>query len=232
MTLYSDNIAKDINDALKGTGINTGKPVTKIRFDADLVTSNKFDMTINGVAVTQTTFATSHVHTMSLIRANIQSHASVDQAELHNDENGNVREIIITGTEGGTLTLTAMAVTLGASQANVAEDSTNMGGTREIAGLPVIASNESTSTSTLSNANSSASSGTLIAANAARKGLIIYNDSVETVLIKYGSTASTTSFTTAIQPGEEWSMPKPVYTGIIDGIWLAADGAARITELT
>lgn len=86
---------------------------------------------------------------------------------------------------------------------------------------------------TLTSVNDSASSVTLLASNAARKGAIIVNDSAQTLYLKYGATASPTSVTYKIGPGVTWEMPvAPVYTGIIDGIWDAdGAGAARITEL-
>jgi len=78
---------------------------------------------------------------------------------------------------------------------------------------------------------SSASNQTLLASNASRKHVIIYNNSAQSLNIKYGATASSTSFTTRIPPFYEWEMSGAIYTGIIDGIWDAANGAALVTEL-
>jgi hypothetical protein len=89
-----------------------------------------------------------------------------------------------------------------------------------------------TSLATLSNATSSASNVTLIASNGARKGLTIFNDSTAILYVKFGTTASTTSFTVKMTGGAYYEMPTPVYTGIVDGIWDSANGAARITEFT
>jgi len=68
----------------------------------------------------------------------------------------------------------------------------------------------------------------LLAANSARQGLILVNTDANNVKIKYGTTASATSFT-AIVPanGGIWEMPYPVYTGRIDAIW-DADGAGSL----
>jgi aspartate/methionine/tyrosine aminotransferase len=237
MTKYSDHLAKNINDALKDSGLTQGKPVTLIRFDADLITANTFDITINAVAVAQTTFITDQVATMKAIVANLILHASVDSAEIHNTSNGDPWEIIINGTEGGTLTLTGLTVAAGASQANVEED-TESGvvgsvGTRAIAALPVLPISTA-GTSTPTTPASGAASATVAAANTARTGLIIYNDSTEILLINYGAAASLTAFVTAIQQGQEWVMPLPAYTGVVNGISLAADatGVTRVTELT
>lgn len=85
---------------------------------------------------------------------------------------------------------------------------------------------------TLTNVNDTATSTTLAASNAARKGLLIFNDSTQALYVKYGATASATSFTVKIDPGGYWEMPTPIYSGVVDGVWAAdASGAARITEL-
>jgi len=73
---------------------------------------------------------------------------------------------------------------------------------------------------------------TLKAANANRKGLMIYNDATgATLSIKLGATASATSFTVKLVAGAYYEVPYG-YTGIIDAIASAAEGNARITELT
>lgn len=73
---------------------------------------------------------------------------------------------------------------------------------------------------------------TLLAANAARKGAIIFNDSTADLFLKLGATASSASFTIKLLNGQSFTLPFPAYTGVIDGIWGAAVGNARITELT
>jgi hypothetical protein len=85
---------------------------------------------------------------------------------------------------------------------------------------------------TLSNVSSSASNVTLLAANTDRIGVLVVNDSTATLYLKYGATATSSSYTVKMEPGSYWEMPQPIYTGIIDGIWSSANGAARITELT
>lgn len=88
-------------------------------------------------------------------------------------------------------------------------------------------------TATLSNVDDSTSSVTLAAANADRLGLIVYNDSSGDLYLKFGSSASSTSFTVKIPADSYWEMPEPVYTGIVTGAWSTdAGGAARVTELT
>jgi hypothetical protein len=82
------------------------------------------------------------------------------------------------------------------------------------------------------NVASSASSVTLLAANAARKSFFIFNDSTATLYVKFGATASAISFTVKLGPGGYYECPMPVYTGVVDGVWSSANGAARVTELT
>jgi hypothetical protein len=86
------------------------------------------------------------------------------------------------------------------------------------------------STSTLTNVASSDSSVTLKASNAARRKLLIVNDSTATLYVKFGSSASITSYTRQLQAGE--TMEETMYTGVVDGIWASATGSARVTELT
>lgn len=97
--------------------------------------------------------------------------------------------------------------------------------------LRVEAAGSNTATPTLANVSGSASSVTLIASNTARKGATIYNDSTVNLYVKFGSAASTTSFTVLMLPGGYYEVPFS-YTGIITGIWDSATGAARTTELT
>jgi hypothetical protein len=86
------------------------------------------------------------------------------------------------------------------------------------------------STATLANVAAATSSTTLQASNAARRALEIFNDSTSILYVKYGAAASSTSFTHRLQAGE--SVRETIYTGIVTGIWVSADGNARMTELT
>lgn len=86
---------------------------------------------------------------------------------------------------------------------------------------------------TLSSVADTDSSTTLAAENTDRVGLLVFNDSAAALYLKYGATASSTSFTVKIAAGGYWEMPRPVYVGLIDGIWASnGSGAARVTELT
>ena len=85
--------------------------------------------------------------------------------------------------------------------------------------------------STIARVTSVATNATLQAANTARRGLLVFNESTAVLYVKYGATASVTSYTVRIGAGGYWEMPNPVYTGIVDGIWASANGAAMVTEL-
>ena len=88
-------------------------------------------------------------------------------------------------------------------------------------------------TATLANVAGSASSVTLLAENVSRLGAVIMNDSTVTLYVKFGSTASSTSFTYLVAAGGTLELPtNAIYVGIITGIWTSATGNARITELT
>jgi hypothetical protein len=86
-------------------------------------------------------------------------------------------------------------------------------------------------TPTVGNVASSATTGTLLASNAARLGAAVYNDSTQILYLKLGATASATSHTVQLVAGAYYEVPFG-YTGVIDGIWASANGAARVTEVT
>ncbi len=100
-------------------------------------------------------------------------------------------------------------------------------------GSQQVASNISTA-STLTNVTSSITSVTIIAANTTRRGAVIFNDSTSALFISYngGTAASATSFTTKIAAGGVTSMDIPIYTGAITGIWVTANGFARVTDFS
>lgn len=92
------------------------------------------------------------------------------------------------------------------------------------------------SAAALTNVANSATSVTVLASNANRKGALFFNDDTAvtgaSLYLKFGATASTTSFTKKLAPQEYYELPEPVYTGIIDGIASAATGSCRVTEIT
>ena len=87
-------------------------------------------------------------------------------------------------------------------------------------------------TATLANVASSATNVTLQASNTSRLWFTCHNDSSQVLYIKFGATASSTSFNIRLDSQMYYEMPGPLYTGIIDGIWVSANGSARVLELT
>lgn len=102
-----------------------------------------------------------------------------------------------------------------------------------------IASNQSpisvistvSATAALTSVSLTTSSQVLLASNSARRGFMIYNDSLNMLFVAFAATASTTAFSTKIQAGGAYE-PGIDYTGVISGIASSASGAARITEFT
>lgn len=88
----------------------------KLVFDADLVTSNTIDMDVNGVAITQVTFATDHDTTMGLIATELETFDDVLSAVLDPLDTNN-RTLIVTTNDGEDLLIDSIVVAAGGSQA-------------------------------------------------------------------------------------------------------------------
>jgi hypothetical protein len=84
---------------------------------------------------------------------------------------------------------------------------------------------------TTTNVTASITSISLAAANANRKGLNIYNDSTSKLYIGYGATVTVATAAFVIDARQLYELPEE-YTGQISGIWIAANGNARVTEFT
>lgn len=83
---------------------------------------------------------------------------------------------------------------------------------------------------TLANVASSATNVTVFAATQNINSRAVYNDSTAVLYLKFGATASTTSYTVQIAANGYYEFPQPVYAGQVDGIWASANGAARTTQ--
>lgn len=81
---------------------------------------------------------------------------------------------------------------------------------------------------------SSASDATILAANVARKGAIIYNDSTAILYILLAvGTSSTSNYSMQIPAnGGSFTLNPGEYTGVIKGLWASANGNARVTEFS
>ena len=93
-------------------------------------------------------------------------------------------------------------------------------------------SGQRVASATLANVAGSASNVTLFAANPEARGRYIYNDSTAVLYVKFGATATTSSFTVYMAANSYYEFPQqPLYTGQVDGIWASATGNARTTEV-
>lgn len=90
-------------------------------------------------------------------------------------------------------------------------------------------SQTTSATANLTSVSNSLTSVTVLASNSARKGFVVYNDSIVILYIAFGATASTTAFSYKLQPATAYTSDT-LYTGVISGIASAASGSARVTE--
>lgn len=112
---------------------------------------------------------------------------------------------------------------------------TSVGG--KIDTTATVAAGDAPATGTITSVNDAATSTTILAANASRKGATVFNDSTAVLYLALSdTTASATAYTVQIPAGGYYELPVcdgGVYTGKIVGIWASdASGAARVTELT
>lgn len=76
------------------------------------------------------------------------------------------------------------------------------------------------------------SSFTVLAANTARKGATIYNDSSNDVYLAFASSATTSAYSVKIPPAGYYELPSGlIYRAVISAIALTATGNLRVTEL-
>lgn len=159
----------------------------------------------------------------------------------------------VTTVNTGAVVLAAGSATIGALTANQSVNNAQVNGTTVSTGngvsgtgvqrvaiasdntaFTVNAANVNSSTSSVTSVASSASSVSILASNASAKGRFLFNDSTSTLYLKFGTTASTTSYTVQILGGGYYEFPAnpSLYTGAVDGIWSSANGNARVTELS
>jgi hypothetical protein len=86
-------------------------------------------------------------------------------------------------------------------------------------------------TPTTTSITSGASSVTILAANANRKGISIANDSTSALRLSYATPASSANAFIVMQPGSFlWLDQQLIVGNIIYGIWESANGTAQVTE--
>jgi hypothetical protein len=94
-------------------------------------------------------------------------------------------------------------------------------------------SQPTSATGTLTSVPAATGNTQILAANTSRKAAYFYNDSTAVMYLAFNATASTSSYTVQVPASGFFEMPtSPVYTGQINAVWSAANGNARVTELS
>ncbi len=137
---------------------------------------------------------------------------------------------------GSTITLDTQDVggTGQHQQAVVLGDGANAGRVAAVdSGGAVSVRERTATTATLATVTATTGSTTIRSSNAARRGLIVHNDSTNGTLYLAldGSTATTNNYSIKLYPEDRYEM-WPVVTTTVTGIWSAASGSARVTELS
>lgn len=184
------------------------------------------------------------IWTMLLYDATLPTYATGDATAMHADDRGRMLVSLINPTTGATVEVDQDGTTASVNPTGIwtvgmydATLPTYSDGDAAVLHTSVngelLTLERLPGSSSVSSVAATAVNTTLIAANTARRGAMVFNDSATaTLFLKLGATASATSYTVQIPPNNYYELPSPVYTGIVDGIWSAAVGDARITELT
>lgn len=104
----------------------------------------------------------------------------------------------------------------------------------DAAGNPVVPASAipAPSVGTLTSVASAIADTAILAANSARKSAIIDNESTAVLHLLFSTgVSSLTSYSIRVPAGGNYTVPLGGYTGVIKGIWAAANGFARVTEL-
>jgi hypothetical protein len=86
-------------------------------------------------------------------------------------------------------------------------------------------------TGTIASVASSTNAAVLLASNTLRSGATVYNDSTANLFIGLGFVPTLTEFTLKMGSGGYFELPYS-FVGTIGGIWDAANGFARVTEIS
>lgn len=86
-------------------------------------------------------------------------------------------------------------------------------------------------TGTITSVAGSTSTGVLLASNASRKFATFYNESTAVLYLATAATSTTSAYTVQV-PASGFYEFSTNYTGVISGIWAAANGNVRITEFS
>jgi hypothetical protein len=89
-------------------------------------------------------------------------------------------------------------------------------------------------TAAITRVATSTTSATVLAANTSRKGFIVVNESAATMYLKFGATASATSYSIPIAAGGTYDSTGvgALHPGVLDAILASGTGNAQVTEFT
>jgi hypothetical protein len=103
----------------------------------------------------------------------------------------------------------------------------------DASGTVVTVIDKRAATSTVTAIPAAVSNTQIVAASASRLGVMIYNDSTAAMYLRYGSgTPSASDYSTQLQPGALLIVPDRSSRLEMRAIWAAANGNARVTEVS
>ncbi len=183
---------------------------------------------VDGSATTQPISGTISANQSGTWTVNlIDGQAGVNLAGV--DSSNRLKTIVSSALPAGTNVIGHVIADSGSTTA-VTSLPTLPSGTNVIGGVTFPTSATGTLTSVAGTVSASTQ---LLASNTSRKGMYVYNDSTAILYLGFSATVTTTSYTVQIPANGFFEMPvSPVYTGVIAGVWSAANGNARITEMS
>lgn len=198
-----------------------------------LPTNAATEPTLAAIGVTLTSSAMkTQIASAAGITASVHSVAS----QVTSADNGLVTNATLHGlsTAGGGTYVDAKVNPSGALSVDATQSGTwNIGSITNPVSITgsVTATASSVNASNISRVSNSGSSQTLAASNASRKGLYIYNDSTTNCYYKFGTSASTTSFSVKLFATDTFTMDPPIYNGAVTFVCDSATGSSEATEL-
>jgi len=216
-------------DATDGLLVNLGSnnDVGSTTATGSAVPANAFYVAARGASSNLIGLVTAGIATNSATNDNILATG----AYLNNGSSWDRPRSIILGTDSTGTGIQAVGLTAQLDDTSPTTITENQFGNLRIAADRSLITTQRAVTPTQTTVAGSASSVSILAANASRKGATISNDSSAILYLKLGTTASATSYSIKMYQDDYYEVPYG-YIGAIDGIWASATGNARITELT
>jgi hypothetical protein len=212
--------------------------VQHVSLGIDLVLQDNATLTATGSAVVYVG-ANNEVNVVTHIKGTVSGTTPVLVTSIQDLAPGDLTTVVNQPVTGANITATAalQQITHEPNSGYVLVKWTITGTTPSFGGAYISVSTKTTSlvqpnVGTKANVSASASSVTILSANSARKRWMVFNDSsVNLYLDLTGGTASTSSYSVKVAPGQLYEDTQPVVPGAVTGIWDSATGNARVTEL-